>query len=148
MGVWDLYSVLWGCFHNYYICGVCCLAVISFLKCLYLFQLRGVSSPVHLPENGLARFSLHILSLKGRILSDSSISTSILLVDCLLDDTRFKSDSKIKRLMERKPENSVVLGTAAEGPFRSMIDITYQQKGSEMFGKFCYVMCYWETNIC
>ncbi|XP_021940255.1 vacuolar protein sorting-associated protein 13 isoform X3 [Zootermopsis nevadensis] len=96
-------------------------------------ELHGVSSPVHLPENGLARFSLHILSLKGRILSDSSISTSILLVDCLLDDTRFKSNSKIKRLMERKPENSGVLGTAVEGPFRSMIDMTYQQKGSEMF---------------
>jgi hypothetical protein len=133
---------------NYYSCGVCSLAVIIFFKFLLLFQLRGVSSPLHKPENGLARFSLHILSLKGRILSDSSIITSILLVDCLLDDTRFKSDSKIKRLMERKPENCGVSGTAVEGPFRSMIDMTYQQKGSEMFGKFCCVLSYWETNIC
>lgn len=106
----------------------------------YLFQLHGVSSMAHLPENGLARFSLHILSLKGKILSDGSIITSILLVDCLLDDTRVKSDSKIKRLMERKPENPGASGSGAEAPFRSMIDLTYQQKGSEMFGKYCYVL--------
>jgi hypothetical protein len=94
-----------------------------------------MSSP--LPENGLARFSLHTLSLEGSILPDSSIITYISLSDCLLDDTRFKSDSKIKRLMERKPENSGVSGTAIEGPFRSMIDMKYQRKGSEMFGEFC-----------
>ncbi|XP_069674534.1 intermembrane lipid transfer protein Vps13 isoform X2 [Periplaneta americana] len=96
-------------------------------------DLHGVSSPLHLPENGLGRFSLHILSLKGRILSDSSIITSILLVDCLLDDTRFNSDSKIKRLMERKSEAPSNASPAVEAPFRSMIDLTYQQKGSEMF---------------
>jgi len=74
--------------------------------------------------------------VKGRILSDGSIITSILLVDCHLDDTRFKSDSKIKRLMERKPENPGISNNAVEVPFRSMIDMTYKQKGSEMFGKF------------
>jgi hypothetical protein len=59
----------------------------------YLFQLHDISSSLHLPENGLGRFTLEILSLKGSILSDGSIITSILLVDCRLDDTRFKSDS-------------------------------------------------------
>jgi vacuolar protein sorting-associated protein 13A/C len=99
-----------------------------------------VSSTAHLPENGLGRFSLHILSLKGKILSDGSIITSILLVDCLLDDTRVKSDSKIKRLMERKPEKHGASGNVSETPFRSMIDLTYQQKGSEMFGRYCCVL--------
>jgi len=104
------------------------------IVCNYFFQLHDISSPVHLPENGLGRFTLEILSLKGRILSDGSISTSILLVDCRLDDTRFKSDSKIKCLMQRNPENT---GTAVEAPARSMVDMTYQQKGSEMFGGCC-----------
>ena len=101
----------------------------------YLFQLHDISSPVHLPENGLGHFTLEILSLKGSILSDGSIITSILLVDCHLDDTRFKSDSKIKRLMQRNPENTVTSSTAV----RSMIDMTYRQKGSEMFGG-CFVL--------
>lgn len=96
-------------------------------------ELHDVSSPVHLPENGLGRFTLEILSLKGSILSDGSIITSILLVDCRLDDTRFESDSKIKRLMQRNPENTGTSSTAVEAPARSMIDMTYQQKGSEMF---------------
>jgi len=92
---------------------------------------------VHLPENGLGRFTLEILSLKGSILSDGSIITSILLVDCRLDDTRLKSDSKIKRLMHRNPDNTVTSTSAVEAPARSMIDVTYRQKGSEMFGGCC-----------
>lgn len=103
----------------------------------YLFQLHDISSSVHLPENGLGRFTLEILSLKGSILSDGSIITSILLVDCRLDDTRFKSDSKIKRLMQRNPENTGTSSTAVEAPARSMIDMTCRQKGSEMFGGCC-----------
>jgi hypothetical protein len=50
--------------------------------------------------------------------------------------------------MERKPENSGVLSTAVEGPFRSMIDMTYQQKGSDMFGKFHCGAVLLRTNIC
>jgi hypothetical protein len=38
--------------------------------------------------------------------------------------------------MERKPENPGISNNAVEVPFRSMIDMTYKQKGSEMFGKF------------
>jgi vacuolar protein sorting-associated protein 13A/C len=90
---------------------------------------------VHLPENGLGRFTLDILSLKGSILSDGSIITSILLVDCRLDDTRFKSNSKIKRLMQRNPEHTGTSSTTVDAPARSMIDMIYQQKGSEMFGE-------------
>jgi hypothetical protein len=108
--------------------------------CNYLFQLHDVSSPMHLPEHGLGRFNLDILSLKGSILSDGSIITSVRLVDCRLDDTRFKSDSKIKCLMQRNPENTGTSSTAVEAPARSMIDMTYQQKGSEIFGGYCCVL--------
>ncbi|XP_063230011.1 intermembrane lipid transfer protein Vps13 isoform X2 [Bacillus rossius redtenbacheri] len=86
---------------------------------------------------GLARITLHVLSLKGSMLSDGALSTSILLVDCLLDDTRFDRDAVIKRLMERKSESPSLRGSpgrADDHPaVRSMVDITFKQKGSDMF---------------
>jgi hypothetical protein len=107
----------------------------------YLQLTKDVPS-IHLPENGLGRFSLHILSIKGRILSDTSLITSILLVDCLLDDTRSATDTKIKRLMERKIDKSIsdIESGSGDTSFRSMIDMTFQHRSSnntnEMFGKF------------
>lgn len=45
----------------------------------------------------LARFCLALLSVKGRKFSDDSIQTSVLLVDCTLDDTRPGRGAKITR---------------------------------------------------
>lgn len=91
---------------------------------------------------GLAKFSMNILSVKGRILSDSTIVTSVVLVDCVLDDIRPKrSANAITRMLKRrtsfKGDKKATLGP--EGPSKSMIDITYQQKGNDMFGKLDYL---------
>lgn len=45
----------------------------------------------------LARFCLALLSVKGRMYSDGSMNTSLLLVDCTLDDTRPGRGAKITR---------------------------------------------------
>lgn len=45
----------------------------------------------------LARFCMALLSVKGRMLSDGSMQTSVLLVDCTLDDTRPGRGSKMTR---------------------------------------------------
>ncbi|XP_031336343.1 vacuolar protein sorting-associated protein 13 isoform X2 [Photinus pyralis] len=96
-------------------------------------------SPTHDPKDALARFSLEVLSIKGRILSDNSIATSILLVNCLLDDTRKGREGKLTRLMERKADLVYVdqpsssMSTESLEPVRSMIDITVQMKANDMF---------------
>lgn len=72
------------------------------------------------------------------MLSDNSLAVSILLVDCLWDDTRHGRENKLNRLMERKQafsRNSV----DSDSQFRSMVDITYQQKGDDSFGKVLHL---------
>ncbi|XP_067012189.2 intermembrane lipid transfer protein Vps13 [Anabrus simplex] len=105
-------------------------------------KLEETSSPAHLSQNGLARFTMHVLSLKGHLYSDGSLSTSLLLVDCLLDDTRAGRENMLTRLMERtKADTSdtseiastIFDPTSVDQQFRSMVDVTFQLKGSDMF---------------
>lgn len=77
-------------------------------------------------NNGLACFTLLQLSIKGSLLSDNTLSSSIVLRDCWLDDTRV-SCHKICRYMERKSSDPAGR--------QCMIDITFQQKGKSMFGE-------------
>lgn len=102
-------------------------------------EMEGQISPQRLPENGLARFTLYVLSLKGSMLSDNSLSTSLLLLDCLLDDTRSSQANKINRYMERKPDDTPRAASPSKTSVaqasnkRSMVDITYQQKDNTSF---------------
>nr|XP_026496694.1 vacuolar protein sorting-associated protein 13 isoform X1 [Vanessa tameamea] len=91
----------------------------------------------------LARFCLALLSVKGRMFSDSSMHTSVLLVDCTLDDTRPGRGAKITRYLERRrdkqetklsqsDENSVAI-METHDKIRSMIDITYTLKNGDTF---------------
>lgn len=86
----------------------------------------------HLPKNGLARFTLLILSVKGSILTDGSISSALLLVDCLLDDTRPEQQSKLTRLMERRTDLDNKT-SKLDHVTKSMIDVTFQQKEDNIF---------------
>lgn len=76
------------------------------------------------------------------MLSDGSLVTSILLVDCLLDDIRkHRASSGIKRLMERKEIGVATRRTSyiasSETVSRSMLDVTYQQKDTDTFRELC-----------
>lgn len=93
---------------------------------------------------GLAKFNMNILSVKGRILSDTTIVTSVVLVDCVLDDIRPKrSANAITRMLKRRTsyKGDKKATPGPEGPSKSMIDITYQQKGNDMFGKLQFSSC-------
>ncbi|CAB3239394.1 unnamed protein product [Arctia plantaginis] len=86
----------------------------------------------------LARFCLALLSVKGRMLTDGSMQTSLLLVDCTLDDTRPGRGDKITRYLERHRGNrgdSPETPESSEGQdkIRSMIDITYSMKNDDTF---------------
>ncbi|XP_047510768.1 vacuolar protein sorting-associated protein 13 isoform X2 [Pieris napi] len=90
----------------------------------------------------LARFCLALLSVKGRMFSDGSLHTSVLLVDCTLDDTRPGRGAKITRYLERRRDRPDVFDQSEKKPdnimeahdkIRSMIDITYTMKNSDTF---------------
>lgn len=90
----------------------------------------------------LARFCLALLSVKGRMFSDNSMHTSVLLVDCTLDDTRPGRGAKITRYLERRRERGDAKSDQqaddsalmeANDKIRSMIDITYTMKNSDIF---------------
>ncbi|KAH9640442.1 hypothetical protein HF086_018108 [Spodoptera exigua] len=86
----------------------------------------------------LARFCMALLSVKGRMLSDGSMQTSVLLVDCTLDDTRPGRETKMTRYLERRRSHkadSTGNDSAMESPdkIRSMIDVTYTMKNNDTF---------------
>ncbi|XP_023289292.1 vacuolar protein sorting-associated protein 13 isoform X2 [Orussus abietinus] len=98
--------------------------------------LQSDSSPLHLPENGLAKFSLSHLALKGRMFDDGLMATSILLMNCTLDDTRHNRKGSLIRIMERTTEVPSIDDLSLEGdvkPVRSMIDVTVRHGPQDMF---------------
>ncbi|KAF2903862.1 hypothetical protein ILUMI_02321 [Ignelater luminosus] len=111
----------------------------SFIINLFTGGSKTLSSPAHDPKNALVRFQLEVLSIKGRILSDNSIVTSVLLVNCLMDDMRKGREKKLTRLIERKHDSFDVdvpadsASSESVAPVRSMIDITFQLKDNDMF---------------
>ncbi|KAF5289221.1 hypothetical protein FQR65_LT00109 [Abscondita terminalis] len=112
------------------------LTMESFIINLFIKKSKKAVSPEHEPKDALARFSLEVLSVKGRILSDNSIACSVLLVNCLMDDLRKGREGKLTRLMERKidlEQPSVSTSTESLESRKSMIDVTLQLKDNDTF---------------
>lgn len=100
-------------------------------------QLQSRSSLAHLPENELAKFCLTHFALKGKIFADGLMTTSILLMNCTLDDTRRSRQGSLVRIMERRTAVSSVDNMENESTFtRSMLDMTIRQSPSDISGKF------------
>ncbi|XP_044002668.1 vacuolar protein sorting-associated protein 13 isoform X3 [Aphidius gifuensis] len=98
--------------------------------------LKSKTSPLHLPENGLAKFGLTHFAVKGRIFADGLLATSILLMNCTLDDTRPSRQGSLIRIMERTsavPSIDDLTKTNDTKPIRSMIDVTFRKTENDMF---------------
>lgn len=108
----------------------------------------------HSEDTHLAKFSIEGLSIKGRILSDQSIVTSVLLVNCLLDDMRKGRENQLNRLIERSYANqeagdsTTFSSTESVAAPKSMIDVTYQQKGNDIFSKYIFYAQYFDAVHC
>ncbi|KAK2581118.1 hypothetical protein KPH14_007937 [Odynerus spinipes] len=97
-------------------------------------MLQTQTSPLHLVENGLAKFSLTHFAVKGRIFADGLLATSILLMNCTLDDTRPNRESSLTRIMERTTAVPSVHEIEKDAkPVRSMLDVTVRQGPNDMF---------------
>ncbi|KZC12683.1 Vacuolar protein sorting-associated protein 13A, partial [Dufourea novaeangliae] len=96
--------------------------------------LQSQSSLLHLPENGLAKFSLTHFALKGRIFADGLMATSILLMNCTLDDTRQIREGSLIRIMERTTALPSTNDMEIESKsVRSMLDMTVRQSLNDTF---------------
>lgn len=96
--------------------------------------LQSQNSPVHLPEDGLARFGLTHFAVKGRVFADGLLATSVLLMNCTLDDTRQSRQGSLVRIMER----TTIIPNAEEldketKSIRSMLDVTVRQSSNDIF---------------
>lgn len=80
---------------------------------------------------GLGKFYLEGISVKGKLLSNNIIAASLLLVNCIIEDTRKGRDGKLNQLMERKVESNDSTETGM--PLKSMIDIIFQQQLQDTF---------------
>ncbi|XP_076380466.1 vacuolar protein sorting 13C isoform X3 [Megalopta genalis] len=97
-------------------------------------MLRSESSLLHLPENGLAKFCLTHFALKGRIFADGLMATSILLMNCTLDDTRHSRQGSLIRIMERTMTLPTMNEVEVESKsVRSMLDMTIKQSLNDTF---------------
>ncbi|KAJ8665252.1 hypothetical protein QAD02_006914 [Eretmocerus hayati] len=100
--------------------------------------LKTQNSPLHLPQNSLAKFGLTYLAVKGRMFADGLLATSILLMNCTLDDTRHsRKSSSLRRIMQRTSElpslENLSLDDTDSKPVRSMLDVTVKQTPKDMF---------------
>ncbi|XP_032688033.1 vacuolar protein sorting-associated protein 13 isoform X3 [Odontomachus brunneus] len=96
--------------------------------------LQSQTSPLHLPENGLARFSLTHFAVKGRVFADGLLATSILLMNCTLDDMRQSREGSLMRIMERTSAVPTGEDTDKEAKYtRSMLDVTVRQGPNDTF---------------
>ncbi|CAK9800782.1 Intermembrane lipid transfer protein Vps13, partial [Anthophora quadrimaculata] len=96
--------------------------------------LQSQASLLHLPDTGLARFALTYFALKGRIFADGLMVTSILLMNCILDDTRQNRQGSLIRLMERTTAVPSIDDVEKESKsIRSMLDVTIRQSSNDTF---------------
>lgn len=82
-------------------------------------------------------FSLEGFSVKGRMLTDGTINTSVLLVDCILDDIRPGKKDKLNRLFSRKVfgESECISRTVSPFAFKTMIDVTFKMRHNDIYCK-------------
>ncbi|BES95651.1 Vacuolar protein [Nesidiocoris tenuis] len=112
------------------------LAVRTSIK--FSFSLESVVVDVGLPTDEatpsiLAKLTLHVLSLRGSLLSDGSIQTSILLVDLALDDLRDARANKINCYMLRKETAEMSSSEMTVEPVKNVLDVVYQKTGTTTF---------------
>ncbi|CAG9865247.1 unnamed protein product [Phyllotreta striolata] len=79
-------------------------------------------------ESKFAKFELEGLSVKGKMLTDNSMVTSVLFLKCTMDDIRPNRNNTLNRIIDKSPEKH---GNARES--KSMIDVTYQQRNDDAF---------------
>ncbi|XP_051160676.1 intermembrane lipid transfer protein Vps13 isoform X3 [Leptopilina boulardi] len=99
-------------------------------------QVQSKSSSLHLPQNGLGTFGLTYFAIKGRMFDDGLLATSVILMNCTLDDTRHNRKGGLTRIMERTsaiPDMGVENYEQEKSSVRSMLDVTIRKGPNDTF---------------
>ncbi|XP_026840774.1 vacuolar protein sorting-associated protein 13 [Drosophila persimilis] len=105
------------------------------------FQFDGVIINLMEDEDeGLARFGIYFLSVKGTKLVNNTLSTSLVLCNIQLDDTRTKTNSQIRQYLSRKDWVEAKLQTdeiidACYNERNFMVDVTAIVKENDTFAE-------------
>ncbi|XP_034653735.1 vacuolar protein sorting-associated protein 13 [Drosophila subobscura] len=105
------------------------------------FQFDGVIINLMEDENeGLARFGIYFLSVKGTKLVNNTLSTSLVLCNIQLDDMRTKTKSQIRQYLSRKDWVQAMLQTdeiidACYNERNFMVDVTAIVKENDIFAE-------------
>lgn len=83
-------------------------------------------------DQGLARFGIYFLSVKGVQLNSGTLKTSIVLCNIQLDDTRDSNKSKIRQYLSCKDWQKSVETCVTEQKY--MVDVTAIMNPTETFG--------------
>lgn len=96
----------------------------------FAFQMDSIVLNLYTaPNEGLAYFGIHFLSLKGCKLVDESMSASVVLCDVQLDDIRPDREKFITRFMKKKEIETSNSANASH----SMVDIVVRIKQDDTF---------------
>ncbi|KAH8275295.1 hypothetical protein KR026_004712 [Drosophila bipectinata] len=105
------------------------------------FQFDGVIINLMEDEDkGLARFGIYFLSIKGTKLDNDTMSTSVVLCNIQMDDTRQDTKSKIRQYLSRKDWVEPKLKTediidACYNELNYMVDVTAITKPNDTFAE-------------
>ncbi|KAH8253644.1 hypothetical protein KR032_006328 [Drosophila birchii] len=105
------------------------------------FQFDGVIiNLMETEDEGLARFGIFFLSLKGTKLDNGTLSTSVVLCNIQVDDTRKNSKTQIRQYLSRKDWADKKMGTdeiidACYSDRNFMVDMTAIVKENDTFAE-------------
>lgn len=95
-------------------------------------------------DEGLARFGVYFLSVKGSKLDNGTLSTSVVLCNIQVDDTRKNTKTKIRQYLSRKDWVEPKLKTeeiidACYNELNFMVDMTAIIKENDTFGRYSII---------
>nr|XP_022907818.1 vacuolar protein sorting-associated protein 13-like isoform X1 [Onthophagus taurus] len=81
-------------------------------------------------RTNLAMLSLEDLCIKGRMLTDGAIHTSVVLIDCVIEDTRIGKEDMLNKMFSRAYNTDV---DSESSGYKSMIDVVFHQRKEQTY---------------
>ncbi|KAJ8307904.1 hypothetical protein KUTeg_014551 [Tegillarca granosa] len=84
------------------------------------------------PKASLGKIELQVIAVEGKMMSDNSMTTKVILKDTILDDTRPPKENGVTRMIERRCDQvnkSISEPSSSSSP--NMIDVSFTQESNK-----------------
>ncbi|KAJ8307900.1 hypothetical protein KUTeg_014547 [Tegillarca granosa] len=84
------------------------------------------------PKASLGKIELQVIAVEGKMMSDNSMTTKVILKDTILDDTRPPKENGVTRMIERRCDQvnkSISETSSSSSP--NMIDVSFTQESNK-----------------